>query len=320
MNARRQGRENAMTGVRMDWQRLPVSIRSLFERGLGASIVGGANVIGGFGPAIAARLDLADGRRVFIKAVDVNVNPHTPDIMRREARVAAALPVSVPAPRLLWAHDGDGWVTLVFEHIEGHQPVLPWRQAELLNVLAAMHRLVTALTPSPIATLPVGDYHARNFSGWRQLVAIPGEALDPWSRRHLSRLAALEPSWVDATVGDTLLHSDIRADNILIDVSGCVWIVDWPNACRGAAWFDIIRMAPSVALQGGPDPETLLEMSGLTRSADPAAITAAVVALAGYFTHGGKLADPPGLPTLRAFQRAQGDVCRRWVAKRSGWV
>jgi hypothetical protein len=40
-----------------------------------------------------------------------------------------------------------------------------------------------------------------------------------------------------------------------------------------------------------------------------------VCALAGYFTERSLRAPPPGLPTVRAFQAAQGEVTRRWLAQ-----
>ena len=50
------------------------------------------------------------------------------------------------------------------------------------------------------------------FSGWQQLAtaAEHGHAdlagLDPWARRHLDRLVALEQTWPQAAAGRTLLH------------------------------------------------------------------------------------------------------------------
>jgi hypothetical protein len=38
--------------------------------------------------------------------------------------------------------------------------------------------------------------------------------------------------------------------------------------------------------------------------------------LAGYFHDRRRLPDPPGLPTVRAFQRAQGEVVLRWLKQR----
>jgi hypothetical protein len=46
-------------------------------------------------------------------------------------------------------------------------------------------------------------------------------------------------------------------------------------------------------------------------------VNCALASLAGYFTRHSLLPPPPGLPTLRAFQAAQGTVARRWLAQRT---
>jgi len=57
--------------------------------------------------------------------------------------------------------------------------------------------------------------------------------------------------WAEHAAGDTLLHADIRADNLLITSRDPV-VIDWPWACRGAAFVDPVLFAPSVAMQGAP--------------------------------------------------------------------
>ncbi len=143
--------------------------------------------------------------------------------------------------------------------------------------------------------------------------------LDPWSVQHLEALIALEALAPTAVVGETLLHFDVRADNVLLTPER-VWFVDWPHACLGAAWVDVVGLAPSVTMQGGTPPEQVAARHPAYRQADPAAITAAVAALTGFFVHRSLQPAPPGLPTLRAFQAAQGAVARAWLAQRTGWV
>jgi aminoglycoside phosphotransferase (APT) family kinase protein len=143
------------------------------------------------------------------------------------------------------------------------------------------------------------------------------DRLDVWTRRHLDELERLESGVAAATAGSTLLHQDLRADNLLLTECG-VMVVDWPHARVGQPWVDLLWFAPSVAMQGGPDPDDLLGRFRPAASADPDAIDAMLAAIAGFFTLGALLPDPPGLPTLRAFQAAQGDIARRWLAARRG--
>ena len=90
-----------------------------------------------------------------------------------------------------------------------------------------------------------------------------------------------------------------------------------PQARRShIAWVDAVLLGPSVAMQGGPSPEQLLARHAAAVGADADAVTAVVAALAGYFTQRGLQPPPPGLPTLRAFQAAQGAVARAWLARR----
>jgi hypothetical protein len=95
--------------------------------------------------------------------------------------------------------------------------------------------------------------------------------------------------------------------------------VDWPWASRAAPWFDLVCMLPSVEMQGGSPAEQVLARHPLVQGTDPDAITAVVAALAGMFGWLGGLPPPPGLPTLRAFQRAQAEIAVGWLQARTGW-
>jgi aminoglycoside phosphotransferase (APT) family kinase protein len=309
-------------GVRPAWRQVPDRVRDAVETRLGSPVVSATSQAGGFSPGVAARLRTADGQRVFAKIVGPEPNESAPRFHRREARVVAGMPEHVPAPRLLWSIDeGDeGWVALIFEDVEGRNPAVPWREDELDRVVDALARLATDLTPAPPALNWVGSasgWGVAHLNGWSRLQAASADLLDRWSLAHLDRLAELEADAPASVAGETLLHLDVRADNLLL-AADRVWIVDWPHARIGAAWVDLVFFAPSVAMQGGPSPEALLARHPAARTADPAAITAAVAAVAGFFTWQATLLPPPGLPTLRAFQAAQGRVARRWLAERTG--
>jgi aminoglycoside phosphotransferase (APT) family kinase protein len=314
-------------GVRLDWLAVPERVRSAVERWAGSTVVSAISQRSGFSPGVAARLRLGDGRRLFVKAVGPEPNPDSPAFHRREARIVAALPHTVAVPRLQWLLDeGEtGWVVLVFDEVTGHHPAQPWRLDELDRVLDGLVRLVETMTPSPLPVAAVGtaaDAVARQLCGWQRLRDEPATdlaQLDLWSRRHLDALANLEALAPAAVAGETLLHFDVRADNVLLAPEK-VWFFDWPHARIGPGWLDVIGFAPSVTMQGGPLPEDVLARFPAARIADPDAITAAIATIAGYFTRQALQPPPPGLPTVRAFQAAQGIVAREWVAARTGWT
>jgi hypothetical protein len=313
-------------GERLTWQQVPLSARRAVDEALGSPVIATETQPTGFSPGVAVRLRLADRRVFFAKAVGPEPNPDAPFFHRREAQIVQALPARTPMPRLLHVHDEgeDGWVVLVFEAIDGVHPQQPWQPDELDRVTRAMVSLSETLTPSPIPVAEVGTASkafATTFYGWSRLVdEQPSrlDRLDAWSLRHLDALAALEQTVPGAVVGDTLLHFDLRADNMLL-TSDRVWFLDWPHVRVGAAWADFVLFAPSVTMQGGPPPEEVVARHPAYATADPDALTAAIVGMAGFFTHRSVQPPPPGLPTLRPFQAAQGAVARQWVAERTGW-
>jgi aminoglycoside phosphotransferase (APT) family kinase protein len=309
----------AAEGARIEWQEIPGPVQAAIEGVCGAGVVQARTQPGGFSPGLAARVRCANGARYFVKAVSAQANPDTPRLHRQEGRVLAALePVissrQLPIPRLHGMVDHPPWVALVLQDVAGRQPQLPWQAAELQQVVAAVDQLAQALTPAPVPVPAVTERLGAEFTGWRTLAtSAAGDRLDPWSRTHLDQLAALEDTWTGHVAGDTLLHADIRADNILLTDHGAI-VVDWPWACQGAAFTDLVLFAPSVTMQGGPPPADLLASSRSGRAADPPAVAALVCALAGYLTERSLQPPPPGLPTVRAFQAAQATIARQWLA------
>ena len=312
----------AAQGVRIEWAQVPAAVRAAIEDVCGAAVVQARTQPGGFSPGLAARVRCANGARYFVKAVSARANPDTLGLHRQEAHVLAALePLIItrqlPIPRLYAAVDRPPWIALVLQDVAGRQPRLPWRTAELRQVVAALDQLNDALTPAPVPVPAIRERLGAELTGWRTLASSSRgrDHLDPWSRAHLDQLAELEATWADHAAGDTLLHADIRADNILITRQG-VMVVDWPYACRGAAFTDLVLFAPSVADQGGPQPAELIASSRSGSAASPHAVTALVCALAGYLTASSLQPAPPGLPTIRAFQAAHATIARHWLTQR----
>ncbi len=299
---------------RLQWADVPEPVRQWIEQALGAPVVRAENQPGGYGPGMAARCELADGRRVFVKAASPVQNPDTPNMMREEARINAGLPNDAPAPRLLNALDDGEWVVLVFEDIDGREPGSPWTDDDL-RAVGDLSRHVSGLVGDTL--LPtVGERYARVFTGWRTLERENNIALDPWCRKHLSQLAAVEGGWEEVVGGDAVVHGDFRSDNILLGSDRAV-LVDWTATCRGVPWFDLVTILPSIEVAGGPPPEEVAKLVGLEVDAD--ALVTVVAAFAGYFAQRSLLPDPIGLPTVREFQRAQVRVTISWLRRLTGW-
>ncbi|MFJ8578478.1 phosphotransferase family protein [Micromonospora sp. NPDC093277] len=305
------------TKSRIRWSDLPAPVRATVEEILGDRVVEAVSQQGGFSPGTADRVRTAGGGRAFVKAVSPAQNEHSPRLHRVEAQIAAALPSAAPAPRLLGSYDDGDWVALVFADVEGRPPVTPWAAGELAAVLSTLEAMADALTPTSIAVAPTAtEQLARDFAGWRRIAEDPPVDLDPWARPRLAELCAAADRGLTALAGETLCHLDIRADNLLISPDGTVNVVDWPWACRGSAWLDSLMILINVQVYGGHDPEALLRDLPLAAGVDPADLTGVLAGFTGFFLDGSRLPPPTGIPTVRAFQRAQGDALLRWLDRR----
>ena len=314
----------AAEGARIPWEELPEPLRAAVGDLCGSPVVSAVTQPGGFSPGAAVRVVCADAARWFVKAISADLNAHAYDAHLREAEVLAGLAPLVrtgrlPAPLLYGTVRTTGWASMVIADIDGRQPALPWRRSELSDAVAAIDLLAEVLTPSPIQAPAVADDLAGSFHGWRTLAGEPGrtDGLDGWSLAHLDELAAIEAGWPEHAAGTSLLHVDLRADNLLLTTAGAV-VVDWAWACVGSPLLDAVGFAPSVAMQGGPSPQELLAMTAAGRDAAPESVLALACAVAGYFTEVALTPPDAGLPTVRAFQAAQGRVARRWVAELLG--
>src|SRR6266567_1532242 len=209
-------------GVRVSWDSVPASVRASIEQICGAPVVRATSQPGGFSPGVAARLLCADGTRWFVKAVSSDANPVTPVMHRREAQILLALDPLIaagqlPVPRLRGTLEADPWIVLILDDVDGWHPRLPWHPDELAEVLSAVDRLADVLTPAPVDTDALARRFADDFTGWRTLAGAPDHSgIDPWSRSRLDELADLERTWPAHAAGDTLLHTDLRAENVLL--------------------------------------------------------------------------------------------------------
>jgi hypothetical protein len=306
-------------GPRLAWADLPAKVRAAVEAELGVQIVSASSRRGGFSPGLASKLVAEDGREIFLKVVLASVNRESVAIHRREARIAAALPRVPEIPEFLWSLDDGGFVALAFEYVDGATPPLPWLRTDLERVLGALERLSDALTPSPIEVESAADELAPALSRWQTADVAELARLPSAWRDRLDDLVDLERRWPEAASGKSLLHLDVRADNVLL-TSDRVHFVDWPWAAVGARWLDVVGMLPSVVMQGGPAPEDVWDAHPWRAGVDDDAVDCFLAAFAGMLTIGGMQPAPPGLPTLRAFQAVQGRHARAWLARRRGWI
>lgn len=302
-------------GSRLEWDEVPPHVRRGIEDVLGARVAAARTQTGGFSPGVAARVDLADGRRVFVKAVGSAVNPETPDLNRAEIVALHLMPAHLPVAQLLGSYDDGDWVALVLEDVEGRRPSLPWTCADATSVSATLRAVAGTTAPEE---LPAFADVVLALSAWDDVAADP-TGLDPAVVARLPEMLELQARAREVTPGNALVHWDVRNDNVLIRPDGTAVLLDWAWACRGAPWLDTLLLALDFAIQGGPDPDAYLGASAVTADVDRQDLRALLACIVGVWTERARRPAPPGLPTIRAWQSRCAVAALRWLDEGALW-
>ena len=298
---------------------MPPSVRRFVEDRLGARVLNASTPSGGFSPGVASILSLNNGDRTFLKAIPSS-SPRA-YMHKREGELTAKFTPDVPSPRLRFAVTIDEWEVLCFDVAEGRLPEQPWRREDLTRVLAAADDLARLLTPSPRSALPPAETLLEElFNHWeqaRRTGVVRGTRVEDLPKPlavQVAHLAEVEEGWRESVAGETLLHGDLRFDNILISEEN-VAFVDWAWPSVGANWMDVVTFLPTVH-QVDADLEALFLSTEVGRNADQAKVNACLVALAGMWTFHARDPAPQHAPHLRALQRASGLATLRWLVQR----
>lgn len=300
-----------VTPARPSWSSIPGSLRDAVTARTGP-VAHAETPSGGFTAGFAALLRLADADRVFVKALPTD-HPMAASY-RHEAASADCLPRGLPAPVLRWHTESDGWIILGFDAIEGQHPRIAPPAPDLPAVLQA----ITA-AQLPALTLPgYGGRIGPWLGGWAEIAAAPPDGLGSWVTAHLADFAAAETTWLPAAAGTTVVHGDVRADNMLIDRAGQVMLVDWAFASRGAPWLDLADLIMQMILAGHTpaDAEQRLAHMPAWQDAAPGAVTSYAIASAGYWTRSAQEPTPTDSPYLRAYQAAAARAAAEWITWR----
>ncbi len=300
------------TARRLDWLLLPPMTRRLVEDLFGTKVVEAVSVDAGYTPGLASVLTGADGRRIFLKAASKKAQRPFADAYREEIQKLRSLPSGLPVPNLLWSHEDDLWVLLALEYVDGHNPVRPWQRDELDACLDTLELVAQTLTPPPMRLAPFAEEFADFLDGWEHVRATSPD----WP--HLDEAVALASRYATASVGNTLVHTDARDDNLLL-TAGRAYLCDWNWPVQGAAWIDTVCLLMS-AFGDGVDADAVLAERRLTRTVDPEDIDSLLALFCGYFLARRDEPAPHSSPYLRVHQDWSAEVTWAWLAQRRGWT
>ena len=313
-------------GVRVPYRQLPAAVRGWVEEQLGGPVVRVEDRVGGFAPGCAAVVRTA-ARSAFVKATGSVPNAMSLELYRGERARLAALPDHPALPKPLAAADLDladqTWAVTLLPALAGEPPAHPWTEPSARLVLDRLgdlqETLAGAAGSAAVSALPSSDHLADFFRPWSEVLDDPADPWhdDPWVRHRAEELQGASALLAAAVVGEVPVHADLRADNVLVGRPAApgeeppVWFVDWAAALRAAPWVDPAVLACDLVVsradhrQGGSfDVAGFLASHPVTAAVDPALRWAMMCGLA-VTLHGmgRRQPDPPGLPTIRGWQR-----------------
>lgn len=275
------------------------SLRTRVIRAVGAQPVDWRPAAGGYTHNERWIVRFADGTAAFVKSA---VDAMTAEWLRAEHLVYSSLEGAPFLPRL-YGWDDDEHPALVLEDLSEVFWPPPWSNERVESVRATLNE-VAATSPPP--ELPSLEDERERLAGWKVVARDPepflalGLCTRAWLAMALPALEAAEEACILA--GDSLVHLDVRSDNICFRGERAL-LVDWNLAVAGNAVMDVAAWLPSLRVEGGPAPEEILP-----NAPNPAAL------VSGFFAARAGLPPPPKAPLVRALQLAQLRVALSWAA------
>lgn len=203
-----------MSTPRRPFTSLPAAVKQAVGH-LTGTVHSARSVRGGCNAGVAAWLE-TDSGDVFLKGVHA-AHPMA-ETLQAEARINTYLPRA--SPRLRWQLEVGRWVLLGYQAIRGRHADYRRGSDDLRLVREAVHEVQCLRAPLDMEM---------------------GRAEERWAEHAPEGTAGL-------FAGDTLLHTDLTPENVLI--SDRAHLVDWSSPTRGAAWIDPALLVVSLVDAG----------------------------------------------------------------------
>lgn len=273
-------------------------LASRIERLIGTKVESYRRVEGGYTPALRL-ICKTTGASFFAK---IGTTPLTSKNLSREIAIYNSLSGDFMPNLVAWENHEREPVLIIEDLSAQHWPP-PWDERQIDLTLAqinALHR-----TPALLETY--AQVHETRDANWQVVAADPepflalGIAGAEWLEAALPSLILYEETC--PTTGDNLTHWDLRSDNICITANRAIF-VDWNAACLSNPRLDLGFWLPSLAYEGGPEPEKILP--------DAPEVAAWV---SGYFAARAGLPEIADAPRVRMVQRQQLEAALPWAAR-----
>ena len=322
-----------------DFTALPAALVADIEMHIGGKIIQGDIAWGGYSPAFSALITRRDGKKFFIKGSHPEHKAHGAKMLAQEMDAYRySKGIRRVAPEFIGhvTHGSeDDWHLGIWQAIPGAHLVRQWDELSLKAVAYALKNLYG--TPPEPGIPPMAETNficdiTSGALGWEKFVNNPDRyahfaamftdepAARKWLDDHLPDLveAASQPA---ANHDDVILNFDLRSDNIVFDDMGAAFLVDWPNACRGPAGYDIISLSANIMADCGyPAWDAQAYICKTVNINIPKADRIRILCqLSGYFALQAYRRVPDKLPRLRWMQKSMLYSLTNWL-RREGFA
>ncbi|MET9023450.1 phosphotransferase [Actinopolymorpha sp. NPDC004070] len=261
------------------WSTSAAILRARVERAVGQSSTDWTEPDTGLSAAARFSVTLKDGSGVFVKAA---TDDQTEGWLRAEYLALREVPERFVPRVVAWLDEPGHRPVLVVEDLRGaHWPAghegVDWREGDIDRVLAAVADLAGVAAPASFEPSPRRPAYWPTLLGEgpdRAAFLDLGVCSAGWLAGVASVLTEAEAGLDDS--GDSLVHGDLRSDNICV-AGDRVIFVDWSHASRGSAEHDLSLLLPTLHLEGGPLPYDVLPTSGGWAAAGSASLARRVL-------------------------------------------
>ncbi len=317
------------------WDLVPKQLVLDIEKILQSKIIKTEIAWGGYSPSASYYLETEDGKEYFAKGTHPEQMAHGAAMLSQEIEIYKDIKyLKEISPEFLGSAKfggEDDWYIGIWQKIDGFQKILPWdRNKELLVIkkLSEIHNDFTEADKLEKAEeYNFVDMFFKSNLLWVKIknnIDIRNNFLSlfedkeyaaNWLDTNIDEIIKYQVKSKETTCKKSLLHFDLRSDNLGLDVNNNVLIFDWPNACYGAIIFDLIGLFITIDGEGGSKiPNLLKDYEEISKS--QISIQDQKIALAnisGYFACNAYRNIPEKLPRLRWIQKIQLQACLDWM-------
>lgn len=282
----------------MDEDMIRRELMARIERLVGTKVESYRRIEGGYSPALRLLCKTTEAS-FFVK---IGTTPSTSQNLGREIQNYNCLSGDFMPQLVAWENQ-ESEPILIIEDLSQQHWAPPWDERQIELTLAQINTLHN--TRASMETYQ--QVHGTHDANWQTVATHPEPFLAlrmadaKWLESALPRLIQYEESC--PTAGDSLTHWDLRSDNICLTARRAIF-VDWNGACLSNPRLDLGFWLPSLAYEGGPEPEKILP--------DAPEVAAWV---SGFFAARAGLPEISDAPRVRMVQRQQLRTALPWAVR-----